>query len=258
VKKFATLILLLAICSSLTAAPARLTIFAAASLKEVVDDLSEEFGQNHKADVSINFASSGQLAQQIKSGAPADIFLSADLKWIDYLIENDIVRASETFTLCENRIVIIGAADFPLNEIDVNDKNLKIGELFDGRLAIGDPMHVPGGKYAVEFLKSAGWYESLKDRILPCVSIRSALMMIELQEWQVGIVFYSDYKASEKVKLLAEIPSSLHSKITYGGALISNKKVAHDFGKFLQTGKAKKILVKHSFFPVTAQETGDR
>ncbi|MGM0599637.1 MAG: molybdate ABC transporter substrate-binding protein [Candidatus Rifleibacteriota bacterium] len=236
----------------------KLMVFAAASLTEVTHTLVDNFSQKEKVKVKLNLASSGQLARQIVMGAKADIYLSADLKWLTYLEEKNIISDTQSHKLCQNRLALIGSEKFSLNSIDVDNPDLKIGELFEGKLTIGNPDHVPGGKYALEFLKNSAWYNKLKDRLLPCVTIRSALMLIEMNQWQMGIVFYSDYAASKKVKLLAEIPSDMHSPIIYGYAIITDNELSRKFQNYLNSPKARKILQEHSFLPIKHDnENGD-
>lgn len=238
--------LLVAGCSAKT----ETTIFAAASLKDAVEDLVMEFNKLENSQIKLNFASSGQLAQQIVSGAPADIYLSADMDWINFLIEKKSTTASNSFPFCSNRLAIIAPSDSKLEKLDLNDPALKIDEVFSGRLVIGDAMHVPGGKYAQEFLKNHNLLEKLANRLLPCISIREALILIEIKEWELGIVFYSDCMASKKVKLLAEIPENEHSKILYGCSIINKNKITERFAKFLLSPVAKQCLKKHHFFPL--------
>ena len=259
-KKYQVLTCLLIICISIPvfAKENTLTVFAAASLTEVAQTLTQNFSEKENVKIKLNLASSGQLARQIAMGAKADVFLSADLKWLDYLIDQKVISASQSHKLCLNRLALIGSQNCSLEKIDIDDRKLEINKLLKGKLVIGNPEHVPGGKYALEFLKNSGWYNKLKDRLLPCVSIRSALMLIEMKQWQMGIVFFSDYAASNKVKLLAEIPSDLHSPIVYGYAVLNNNELSKDFKKYLDSPQAKKVFAKHSFLPIqNDKENGD-
>ncbi|GAB4271330.1 MAG: molybdate ABC transporter substrate-binding protein [Candidatus Rifleibacteriota bacterium] len=234
-----------------------MTIFAAASLKNAVDELSKKFKQETGKEIRLNFASSGRLAQQIAAGAPADIFLSANLDWVDYLVEKKLLIASDTFPFCMNKLVMIAPATSDLNEIKI-DPATRIADLFSGRLAIGDPTHVPGGKYAYEFLENIGWLDCLKDRLLPCISIREVLILIEMNEWQLGIVFYSDFVASKKVRKLAEIPEKYHSKILYSCAVLKKSELSELFCEFLNTDQARKVLIKNGFSPILDRENGEK
>lgn len=192
--------------SSLFAADTELTVDAAASTTGPLLKISEMFKAETGITIKTSFASSGVLARQIEQGAPADIFISASKKWADYAEEKDLLKEGTRKNFLTNTLVLIkpldtaGLADFEFKaEYDFPAK-------LDGRLSIGNPEHVPAGKYAQQSLTALGWWEPLQDKLILSKDVRSALRVVEAAEAEYGIVYGSDAKKSEKIEVAGVFP----------------------------------------------------
>jgi len=198
-------------------ANATLTVFAAASATDVLTALAKQYEAKHPVKVRLSFASSSVLARQIEQDAPCDIFLSADQKWMDYVAEKHRIRAESRKDIVGNRLVLVTPANKPLT-IKL-EKGADLAGAFTGRLAIGDPDHVPAGTYAKEALQNLGSWAALKDRLAPTENVRAALKLVELGEVDAGIVYLSDAKSSAKVAVAGQFPANSHHAIRYPAAL---------------------------------------
>ncbi|WP_167613917.1 molybdate ABC transporter substrate-binding protein [Maribellus sediminis] len=209
------LVVLFSACSSKKSPQKQeLLVFCAASLTDVITDITSSFEETTKIDVKLNLASSGTLARQIENGAQPDLFISANKKWLDYLIEKGIADSTLSNRIAGNRMVLVTPLKSSLQAFQFSDTT-NLPELFDGRLSIGDPQHVPAGAYATQILENLGYADELKPRFLPAKDVRSALMVVELGEVEAGIVYKTDALKSGKVKVLAEFPDSLHQPVGY-------------------------------------------
>jgi molybdate transport system substrate-binding protein len=231
---------------ALETSPETLTVFAAASLGGILDEIAREFENRENVKVKFNFAATSTLAKQIESGARADLFISADKKWMLYLVERKFTEESSVFPLLENQLVLITPAASSLTFQWNGGKPL--GETFTGRLAMGDPEHVPVGEYARQSLIAAGWWESLRPRLSPAADTRAALRSVEMGEAEVGIVYATDAKVSKDVRVVTVIPASIHEPIQYYLCPILNTSVASGrFETFLKGPEAEKIFLKSGF-----------
>jgi len=221
-------------------------VFCAASLTNVITELSEKYEKENNVDIQLNFASSGTLARQIEHGAEPAIYISANEKWVDYLIQLDILVAETKFKVAGNSMVVVVPAESSIDSISFT---ADFPKLFNGRLAMGDPKHVPAGDYAQQAIKKAGIADELKDRILPAKDVRSALMVVELGEVEMGIVYKTDALMSKKVKIVCNIPSGIHSPIGLYAAVLKKKNNDQSIGfyKYLSSPEAKTIWIKHGF-----------
>jgi molybdate transport system substrate-binding protein len=167
----------------------------------------------------LNIGSSGTLARQIEQGNPADIFISASNDWAAYAEKYGMF--SRKAILCKNSLVFIAPVNSTLDSLPLlPDFNPAV--MFDGYLSMGDPEHVPAGRYARETLLALGWDSIFHNRILPAKDVRSALILVEMAECELGIVYYSDALHSTKIKIVAHIPDSLHSPIVFYALLSKN------------------------------------
>ena len=223
-----------------------ITVFAAASTIDLMTDLALAFEDEKGISVKINPASSGTLARQLKDGAHADLYISASKKWMDFVDSNGNVSESSSFI--KNRLVLISYTDSKYEPFELSGET-RLPSLFSGRLSIGDPAHVPAGKYAVEALKSLGWYEELEDRFLPAPDVRAALSVIEFDEAELGIVYATDAERSEKVKVVSVFPEDSHPPILYYCALLddSNSHGEAFYEFLLKNDGAFKLYDKHGF-----------
>lgn len=241
-KKINWILILLFLVScggSKKAAENEITVFAAASLAEVMTDLAASFEKEHDAVVKLNLAGSGTLARQIEQGAGADVYLSADKNWMDYLVEKG--KAKETGVFAINDLVLVSPIDrnFPFEKVD----SLLIDT--ESKIAIGNPGYVPAGKYAMQVF---GYYHlNLKEKLFQTTDVRAALMMVELGEADYGIVYKTDALQSKKVKVICTFPDESHKPVEYYQGLISQTSLARQFYDYLCSSEAKKVLLNYSF-----------
>jgi molybdate transport system substrate-binding protein len=227
-----------------------ITVFAASSATDVITALAGKFEAGRAVKFRLNFASSSTLARQIEAGAAVDVFFSADEEWMDYLQQRGLIRPDTRKDLVGNRLVLITPADKP---IDLpGGFSLEWARGFTGRLAVGDPAHVPAGKYAKEALQSLGLYEALKARLIPCESVRSATVIVERGEATAGIVYATDARISPKVRLIAAFPEGSHKPIRYPVALCKDAAPqASEFVEYLGGPEAAAVFEGQGFIPLT-------
>lgn len=221
------------------------TVFAAASTTDALTDVATRYEKARGVKVRLNFAASSLLARQIEAGARADVFLSADVPWMDYLADRKLLEEGSRHDLLGNRLVLIAPKDSSLAVKMAKDFDFPAA--FEGRLAVGDPALVPAGRYAKEALTHFGWYDKLQSRLLPCENVRAALAVAERGETAAAVVYATDAAASEKVRVVAVFPEQSHSKITYpvalcrgasaeGKALLAYLRSAEGLAAFRQRG----------------------
>lgn len=209
-----------------------ITVFAASSATDCMTAIAKEYEATHAVKIRLNFASSSVLARQIEEAAPCDVFLSADQEWMDYLAKKSQIQAETRKNILGNSLVIITPAKHPI-AVQMN-REFNFAGAFASRLAVGDPAHVPAGKYAQEALQNFGWWNSLTNRLVPAMNVRDALKLVERGETDAGIVYLTDAHASKAVTVVATFPEDSHKPILYPVALcIGAKAEAKDFLGFL-------------------------
>lgn len=189
------------------------TVFAAASLTAPLAELAKSYETRTGVRIVTSFAASSSLARQIEHGAPADIFCSADLTWMDYLAERTLIDGASRCDLLGNALVVIAPLGKPFTLR--LDKDFPAEAAFTGRLAIGDPASVPVGVYAKEAFTNLGWWGWLEKRLAPTADARAALKLVESAEVDAGVVYATDAKASRAVTVIATVPATLHKPIRY-------------------------------------------
>ncbi|MEC4729037.1 molybdate ABC transporter substrate-binding protein [Shewanella sp. D64] len=227
----------------------KVIVFAAASLTNALTEIGQKFDQLHHSETVFSFASSSTLARQIAQGAPAQVFLSANQKWMDYLIDNDAVSRDSKVTLLKNSLVLIAPnLASPLDITISKDWDLN-KNLANGRLAVGDPDHVPAGRYAKQALSNLNLWQQAEPLLARASSVRSALALVERGEAPLGIVYSTDAQLSKAVVLVDTFPENSHNPIEYPLALVNNQPTegAKAFYQYLQTQDAKAIFSKYGF-----------
>jgi molybdate transport system substrate-binding protein len=223
------------------------TVFAAASLADVMKELGTAYEKESGVPVRFSFAASSALARQIESGAPAGVFVSADEDWMNYLAARNLIRTDTRIDVAGNALVLVAPADSPLQ--------LRIAPHFAlaptlgsrGRIAMGDPDSVPAGKYAKAALVSLEVWDSVASRIVPAENVRAALAFVSLGEVPLGIVYATDARGS-KVRVVDVFPASTHDAITYPAAVTHRgDEAAAGFVKFLRGSQAQAIFVRYGF-----------
>ena len=220
-----------------------INISAAASMKEAVIELENNFVKNNPGvKFQNNFGASGALAKQIENGAPADWFVSANLQWMDYLKEKKLMDEKTISTFAFNTLVFVGKPD------------LKVKTLPDllnlDKIAIGSPKSVPAGEYAVAAFQKAGIDKQLEKKLVMGKDVRACLMYADSGEVAGAFIYRTDAAMAKNVKILFTVPQELYPRVTYPMGLTSagsKKTEAAAFIKFLQTSESLKILEKHGF-----------
>jgi molybdate transport system substrate-binding protein len=195
-----------------------LTVFGAASLTNVLQDLGDAFTKETSIAVKFSFAASSTLARQIENGAPADIFMSADSDWMDYLQARHLIQDATRHDIVGNRLVLIGPVDSTV-KLKIEPKFALAAALGQGHLATGDPAAVPAGRYAQAALTKLGVWKDVEDRIVRADSVRSALTFVDRGEAPLGIVYETDALVDKKVRVIDVFPADSHAPIVYPVAL---------------------------------------
>jgi molybdate transport system substrate-binding protein len=245
------LLFLLLILAPLEANAQTLTVFAAASLTDAMKDIAALWVKAGHDAPRMSFASSSTLARQIEQGAPANVFASADEKWMDYLAKHDLIAADTRRDLVGNDLVLIVPADRPVHLTIGPDLNLPALLGPNGRLAVGDPTHVPAGIYAEQALRTLGLWDKVADHLAAAPNVRSALLLVERGETPAGVVYGTDAVISKAVTIAGVFPESSHEPITYPFAVTraGDTQQARAFLDFLRTPAARAVWVKGGFKP---------
>jgi molybdate transport system substrate-binding protein len=225
-----------------------LTVFAAASLKEALDEAEQQFQRANGQKVVVSYAASPALAKQIENGAPADVFISADPGWMDYLAKRQLINTATRTNLLRNRLVLIAPADSRLTARIV--PGFPLAKLLGGgRLAVADPDSVPAGKYARAALEKLGVWASVEPRLARGDNVRAALNFVARGETPLGIVYQTDAYAEKKVKVVAQFPADTHPPIIYPAALTAGARhaAAPAFLAFLKSKAARAVFEKYGF-----------
>ncbi len=235
----------------MSAAPAReksITVFAAASLKNALDEVDGTFTAKTGIKVIASYAASSVLAKQIEQGAPADVFISADTDWIDYAVGKKAVDEATRINLLGNNLVLIAPKDSAIN-------HLTIGPGFDlarlagqGKIATGDISAVPVGKYAKAALEKLGSWKAAEPKFAMAESVRAALILVARGEAALGIVYATDARVESGVKVVGTFPADSHPPIIYPvAATVTAKTEAGSYLAFLRSPAARAIFEKYGF-----------
>jgi molybdate transport system substrate-binding protein len=227
---------------------AQLTIFAAASLKNALDDVNAAFTQQGGPKVVTSYAASSALIKQIEEGAPADVFISADLDWMDYGAQKKLINEGTRFDLLGNKLVLIAPKDSKLDNVPIGP-GFDIAKLAgDGKIATGDVRAVPAGMYAKAALEKLGTWTAAQPKIAMTENVRVALTLVARGEAPLGIVYETDAKAEPQVKVIGEFPESSHPPIIYPAAATSvAKPEAAKYLVFLRSATALVIFERYGF-----------
>jgi molybdate transport system substrate-binding protein len=244
----AFVILLGALHSPASADDKTLTVFAAASMKNALDDIDAAYTAKTGVKINASYAASSALAKQIEQGAPADIFLSADTDWMDYAIGKNNINEPTRTNLLGNTIVLIAPKD---SRVD----NVTIGQGFDlaklvgeGKIATGDVKAVPVGKYAKAALEKLGAWTAAEPKFAMAESVRAALTLVSRGEAALGIVYSTDAKVDPGVKIVGSFPADSHPAIIYPVAATTTAKAeAANYLAFLRSSAAKAIFERYGF-----------
>lgn len=234
------------------AAAATVTVFAAASLKNSLDDVAALWKAKTGGEVKLSYAASMTLAKQIESGAPADIFFSADRDSMDYLSTRGVLAPQTRADLLGNALVVVAPRDSLQKQLPLNKSALEQA-IGTGRIAMGEPSSVPAGKYAKEAFTALGLWAVVEPHAAYAENVRGALMFVAREESPLGVVYATDAAAEQKVKVVATFPESSHPPIVYPLALTraASGVTATKFLEFLRGGEAGRVFKKYGFVLLT-------
>jgi molybdate transport system substrate-binding protein len=227
---------------------ANVTVFAAASLKDALDAQAKAFEAATGNKVIVSYGASNALAKQIEAAAPADVFISADLDWMDYVGQRKLIAAETRFNLLHNTLVLIAPSSSPAS--------LKIGPNFalaaalrNDKLAMANPDSVPAGKYAKSALEKLGAWSSVEKQLARTENVRIALMLVSRGEAPFGIVYKTDALADRGVKIVDTFPPDSYPPIVYAAAVVASSKSAsaRPLLEFLRSKPAEVVWEKHGF-----------
>jgi molybdate transport system substrate-binding protein len=223
-------------------------VFAAASLTNALDETARLFDQQTGSHAKMSYAASSALAKQIEAGAPVDMFISADLDWMDYLQQRNLIQPGTRKNLLGNRLVLIAPADSDV-KLDIMPGFDLAGALKGGRLAMADPDSVPAGKYGKAALEKLGVWNSVRNSVAPAENVRAALLLVARREVPLGIVYATDAAADPNTKVVSVFPEDTHSPIVYPAALTADSKnpIAGRLLIFLASPAARPIFEKYGF-----------
>lgn len=232
------------LCSCSNSEPQSLTVYSASSLIQPITEINQTFEKNNNIKVYNSFASSSTLAKKISKTKNADIFFSADYKWISYLkVKKQIQKENDIMT---NSLVLVSSAKYD-KKIKL-EKDFPIQNVITDCFAMGDPEYVPVGKYSEQFLSNIGWLDKIPgDKKVYAQDAVSNLKTIETGKCNTGIVFKTDALTTKKIKIIAEIPENTHQEIKYTIALIKDNNQSQKLYDFLNSKTSKDIFTKYGF-----------
>ena len=227
---------------------AEVLVFGAASLKEALDEQARRFAESSGHKVTVSYAASSALARQIANGAPADLFISADLEWMDYLDARHLLRQGTRVELLRNALVLIAPAASPAKLV-IGPGFPLAAALGSGRLAMADPDSVPAGKYGRSALMQLGVWPSVEPRIARSENVRAALILVSRGEAPFGIVYATDAQADKAVRVVATFPADSHPAIVYPAAIVaaSASPAAQPLLDYLQSTAARPVWERYGF-----------
>jgi molybdate transport system substrate-binding protein len=237
------------LCSGSANSQAPLSVFAAASLKESMDEVAVAYEKSTGISVRISYAASSALARQIEHGAPADVFISADLDWMDYLQERDLLQTAQRRNLLGNTLVLVAPVTSSIKVDPAQPGEILRALGSSGRLALGQTNSVPAGKYARSALLALGQWNDVSTRLAEAESVRAALMLVSRGEAPLGIVYGSDARADSKVRVVAIFPDDSHVRIVYPVAPLKSavSPQAVPFVQWLAGAQAREIFLRRGF-----------
>lgn len=247
IKKIAIVssIISLGLSISLSVKAESVTVYAAASLTNAINDLVKIYEKQNKVEVKTSYAGSSTLAKQIEAGAPADVFISADTQWMDYLQNKKLVAANDRINLLGNRLVLITPKG-QLLKVKL-DKTTDPNKVFTGKICTGDTKSVPVGKYAKQAFTNLGWWSRIEPKLVETEDVRAALNFVARGECQVGTVYATDAAISKDVTVVGVFPENTHSPIIYPVGMVKKNRNSAKFYQFLQSNQAKVVFKKYGF-----------
>ena len=223
-------------------------VFAAASLKNALDDTIAAYEKNGGGTIKVSYAASSALAKQIENGAPADIFISADLDWMNDVAKNNAIKPETRANLFGNVLVLVEPAD-STRTVDIRPGFPLAAMLADGRLAMANPDSVPAGKYGKAALQKLGVWDAVESKVASAEDVRAALLFVSRKEAPFGIVYQTDATADKGVNVAGVFPADTYPPIIYPAALTASSKnpEAAKFLAYMRSDAAKPFFEKQGF-----------
>lgn len=222
-----------------------ITVYAAASLTNVLDEINQQYQKKNNINIKTSYAGSSTLAKQIEAGAPANLFISADEQWMNYLQNKKIIAGTDRVNLLGNRLVMISPKDqtyhFQMNQ------NFDPTTAFKGKWCTGNTESVPVGKYAKQALINLNWWTKLKPRLVETEDVRAALNFVVRGECPIGIVYATDAMITDKVSIVAEFPKNTYPAVIYPMGMIKKDASTVKYYQYLQGDEAKAVFKKYGF-----------
>ena len=224
------------------------TVFAAASMKNALDDINAGFTKSTGVKVVASYAASSALMKQIEEGAPADVFASADLDWMDYGSRKKVIKDDTRINLVGNRLVLIAPKNSKLANVTIGP-GFNLAQLAgDGRIVTADVRAVPVGKYAKAALEKLGSWDAASSKFAMTENVRAALTLVAREEAPLGIVYVTDAKVEPKVKIIGVFPADSHPPIVYPvAATVTAKPEAITYLSYLRSAAAKAVFEQYGF-----------
>ncbi|WP_246270553.1 molybdate ABC transporter substrate-binding protein [Hongsoonwoonella zoysiae] len=229
------------VAASPVIAAERLTVFAAASLKDALEAAGEAYTEETGKEVVFSFAGTASIARQVEAGAPADLFFSADERWMDHVREAGVIDPETITIVATNTLVVVAPGENP-QPLDLTPDALT-ARLGERRMAIADTETIPAGRYAKAALMNLNLWEGIAGRLAPMENVRVALATVARGETPLGIVYASDASVEKDVAVVAEIPEGIHPAIVYPAAVTKTAQPdAMEFLTFLKTPRAREAF----------------
>ena len=227
--------------------PSAIVVFGAASLTNALQDIGAEYTRKTGKEARFSFAASSVLARQIEAGTRADVFVSADEQWMDYLQTRKLIDPKTRYDVIKNRLVLIAPADSQI-KLKIAPHFALAAALGTGRLATGDPDSVPVGRYARAALMKLGVWDEVQGRIVPADDVRAAMAFVARAETPLGIVYATDALLEKRVRIVDTFPQDSHLPITYPIALVATAKPeARGFVAYLRSPAGRAVFAHYGF-----------
>jgi molybdate transport system substrate-binding protein len=245
-KIHACLVAILSVSSAANAAT-DIKVYAASSMTNAIDDIAQKFEQQHDVKVTPVYGGSSSIARQILNGAPADVFISANTKWMNYLVKSNAIESDGVTDLVRNSLVLIAPLASSVTPFNFSDGNAWSQALDGNRLALGNPVSVPAGMYARESLSHFGVWKQIERQVAPAKNVRLALALVERGEAPLGVVYKTDALLTQKRQVVGECANDSHADIVYPAAIVKDSKQSKQFFEYLKSDDAKQVFVQYGF-----------
>ncbi|EKN4603172.1 molybdate ABC transporter substrate-binding protein [Vibrio parahaemolyticus] len=245
-KTHACLAAILSISFSTNAAT-DLKVYAASSMTNAIDEIAQDFKEKYDVTVTPVYGGSSSIARQIINGAPADVFISANTKWMDYLVDEGVIDSDNVTNLVRNSLVLIAPQSSSIAVFNFADAKAWEAALNGSRFALGNPTSVPAGMYAKESLTTLGVWKEIQTKVAPAKNVRLALALVERGEAPLGVVYKTDAQLTSKVKIVGEFASDTHAAIVYPAAVVKDSTESRQFFQYLKSEDAKRVFAHYGF-----------